>query len=56
MAAGVTRTAIATLGDDVVAMGQHQPVGDVTEIVGVATVPRGAPARHRGRADRDAGG
>ena len=45
MAAGVTRTAIASLGDDVVAMGQHQPVGDVTEIVGVATVPE---ARRRG--------
>ena len=45
MASGVTRTAIATLGDDVVAMGQHQPVGDVTEIVGVATIPE---ARRRG--------
>ncbi|MDA0170635.1 GNAT family N-acetyltransferase [Solirubrobacter taibaiensis] len=45
MASGVTRTAIATLGGDVVAMGQHQPVGDVTEIIGVATVPE---ARRRG--------
>jgi hypothetical protein len=45
IASGVTRTAIASLGGDVVAMGQHQPVGDVTEIVGVATVPE---ARRRG--------
>ncbi|MBE2317124.1 GNAT family N-acetyltransferase [Solirubrobacter sp. CPCC 204708] len=45
LASGITRMAIATIGEDVVAVGQHQPVADVTEIVGVATVPE---ARRRG--------
>lgn len=45
LASGVTRMAIAESADGVLAAGQHQPVGDVTEIVGVATVPE---ARRRG--------
>jgi predicted GNAT family acetyltransferase len=47
LASGVTRMAIAVLDGAVVSVGQHQPVGDVTEIVGVATVPE---ARRRGLA------
>lgn len=42
---GVTRKAIAESADGVLGVGAHQPVGDVTEIVGVATVPE---ARRRG--------
>jgi ribosomal protein S18 acetylase RimI-like enzyme len=34
-----TVMAVAELGDGPVAGGSHQPVGDVTEIVGVATLP-----------------
>ncbi|MDA0179221.1 GNAT family N-acetyltransferase [Solirubrobacter phytolaccae] len=45
--AGLTRMAIAESAEGVLAAGQHQPVGDVTEIVGVATVPE---ARRRGLA------
>ena len=45
MRRGLTRTAIAESADGVLAAGQHQPVDDVTEIVGVATVPS---ARRRG--------
>lgn len=44
---GVTRKAIAEAAEGVLAVGAHQPVGDVTEIVGVATVPE---ARRRGLA------
>jgi ribosomal protein S18 acetylase RimI-like enzyme len=35
----LTVTAVAELGDGPVAVGSHQPVGDVTEVVGVATLP-----------------
>jgi predicted GNAT family acetyltransferase len=45
LATGVTRLAIAESADGVLGVGQHQPVGDVTEVVGVATVPE---ARRRG--------
>jgi len=45
--AGVTRKAIAEGPEGVLSVGAHQPVGDVTEIVGVATVPE---ARRRGLA------
>lgn len=44
---GVTRQAIAESAEGVLSVGAHQPVGDVTEIVGVATVPE---ARRRGLA------
>ena len=44
---GVTRQAIAESADGVLSVGAHQPVGDVTEIVGVSTVPE---ARRRGLA------
>jgi ribosomal protein S18 acetylase RimI-like enzyme len=35
----LTVTAVAETDDGPVAVGSHQPVGDVTEIVGVATLP-----------------
>jgi GNAT superfamily N-acetyltransferase len=35
----ITVTAVAETADGVVASGSHQPVGDVTEVVGVATLP-----------------
>jgi GNAT superfamily N-acetyltransferase len=35
----LTVTAVAEAGDGPVAVGSHQPVGDVTEVVGVATLP-----------------
>lgn len=44
---GVTRFALAESPEGVLCVGQHQPVGGVTEIVGVATVPE---ARRRGLA------
>lgn len=44
---GFTRFALAESPEGVLCVGQHQPVGDVTEIVGVATVPE---ARRRGLA------
>jgi N-acetylglutamate synthase-like GNAT family acetyltransferase len=47
MAAGLTVTVVAEDEDGVVAVGSHQPVGDVTEVVGVATLPA---ARRRGLA------
>jgi ribosomal protein S18 acetylase RimI-like enzyme len=45
--AGLTATAAAIEGDVVLCSGQHQPVGDVSEIVGVGTLPA---ARRRGLA------
>jgi ribosomal protein S18 acetylase RimI-like enzyme len=39
LAAGQTVTAAALLGATPVAVGSHQPVGAVTEVVGVATLP-----------------
>jgi ribosomal protein S18 acetylase RimI-like enzyme len=45
MAAGRTVTYVAEDDDGIVAVGSHQPVGGVTEIVGVATLPS---ARRRG--------
>jgi ribosomal protein S18 acetylase RimI-like enzyme len=45
MAAGLTVTVVAEDEDGVVAVGSHQPVGDVTEVVGVGTLPA---ARRRG--------
>jgi GNAT superfamily N-acetyltransferase len=45
MAAGLTVTVVAEDEDGIAAVGSHQPVGDVTEIVGVATLPS---ARRRG--------
>jgi GNAT superfamily N-acetyltransferase len=45
MAAGLTVTFVAEDGDGIAAVGSHQPVGDVTEVVGVATLPS---ARRRG--------
>jgi ribosomal protein S18 acetylase RimI-like enzyme len=47
MAAGLTVTVVAEGDDGVVAVGSHQPVDDVTEIVGVGTLPA---ARRRGLA------
>jgi N-acetylglutamate synthase-like GNAT family acetyltransferase len=41
----LTVTAVAEGDDGPVAVGSHQPVGDVTEVVGVATLPA---FRHRG--------
>jgi GNAT superfamily N-acetyltransferase len=35
----LTVTAVAETADGVVASGSHQPVGDVTEVVGVGTLP-----------------
>ncbi|HEX5622554.1 MAG TPA: GNAT family N-acetyltransferase [Solirubrobacteraceae bacterium] len=45
MAAGLTITVVAEDEDGIEAVGTHQPVGDVTEVVGVATLPS---ARRRG--------
>jgi GNAT superfamily N-acetyltransferase len=45
MARGLTVTAVATLEGGPVAVGSHNPLGDATEIVGVATLP---PFRRRG--------
>jgi ribosomal protein S18 acetylase RimI-like enzyme len=45
MAAGLTVTVVAEDGDGVLAVGSHQPVRGVTEIVGVGTLPA---ARRRG--------
>jgi ribosomal protein S18 acetylase RimI-like enzyme len=39
LAAGLTVTYVAEDASGVVAVGSHQPVGDVTEVVGVATLP-----------------
>jgi ribosomal protein S18 acetylase RimI-like enzyme len=39
MRAGLTRVAVAETEDGALSAGQHQPVGDVTEIVGVGTLP-----------------
>lgn len=39
LAAGHTVTAVALLAGQPVAVGSHQPVGDVTEVVGVGTLP-----------------
>ena len=39
LAVGRTVTAVALLGGQPVAVGSHQPVGTVTEVVGVATLP-----------------
>ena len=44
---GLTVPAVAEDGDGVLACGSHQPVGDVTAIVGIATLPS---ARRRGLA------
>lgn len=43
--AGLTRLAAALDGGDALSAGQHQPVGPVSEVVGVGTVPA---ARRRG--------
>jgi ribosomal protein S18 acetylase RimI-like enzyme len=45
MAAGITVTVVAEDEDGVLAVGSHQPVGDVTELVGIGTLPA---ARRRG--------
>ena len=45
MADGLTVTVVAEDDDGIAAVGSHQPVGDVTEVVGVATLPS---ARRRG--------
>jgi GNAT superfamily N-acetyltransferase len=45
MESGLTVTVVAEDGDGILAVGSHQPVGAVTEIVGVATLPA---ARRRG--------
>jgi GNAT superfamily N-acetyltransferase len=45
MAAGLTITIVAEDDAGVLAVGSHQPVGGVTEVVGVATLPS---ARRRG--------
>jgi N-acetylglutamate synthase-like GNAT family acetyltransferase len=45
MAAGLTVTYVAEDDDEVIAVGSHQPVGAVTEVVGVGTLPS---ARRRG--------
>jgi ribosomal protein S18 acetylase RimI-like enzyme len=45
MAAGLTVTIVAEDEDGVLAVGSHQPVGGVTEVVGIATLPA---ARRRG--------
>jgi GNAT superfamily N-acetyltransferase len=45
MAAGLTITVVAEDGDGIIAVGSHQPVGGVTEVVGVGTLPA---ARRRG--------
>jgi len=45
MAAGITVTLVAEDPGGVLAVGSHQPVGAVTEVVGIGTLPA---ARHRG--------
>jgi ribosomal protein S18 acetylase RimI-like enzyme len=45
MRTGLTVTMVAEVDDGVLAVGSHQPVGRVTEIVGVGTLPA---ARRRG--------
>jgi ribosomal protein S18 acetylase RimI-like enzyme len=45
MAAGITVTVVAEDDDGVLAVGSHQPVADVTEVVGIGTLPT---ARRRG--------
>ena len=45
MAAGLTVTIVAEDDDGVLAVGSHQPVAGVTEVVGVGTLPS---ARRRG--------
>jgi GNAT superfamily N-acetyltransferase len=45
MAAGLTVTIVAEDDDGLLAVGSHQPVGGVTEVVGVGTLPS---ARRRG--------
>jgi ribosomal protein S18 acetylase RimI-like enzyme len=45
MAAGLTVTVVAEDEDGIQAVGSHQPVGGVTEVVGVGTLPS---ARRRG--------
>jgi N-acetylglutamate synthase-like GNAT family acetyltransferase len=45
MQAGLTVTVVAEDDDGILAVGSHQPVGGVTEIVGVGTLPA---ARRRG--------
>ena len=45
MAAGLIVTYVAEDADGVLAVGSHQPVGDVSEVVGVGTLPA---ARRRG--------
>jgi ribosomal protein S18 acetylase RimI-like enzyme len=45
MAAGITVTVVAEDDGGVLAVGSHQPVGDVTEVVGIGTLPA---ARRRG--------
>jgi ribosomal protein S18 acetylase RimI-like enzyme len=45
MAAGLTVTIVVEDDDGVLAVGSHQPVGGVTEVVGVGTLPS---ARRRG--------
>ncbi|MEU8531036.1 MULTISPECIES: GNAT family N-acetyltransferase [Streptomyces] len=45
MTAGLTRLAAALENDTVLCAGQHQPVGSVSEVVGVGTLPA---ARRRG--------
>jgi ribosomal protein S18 acetylase RimI-like enzyme len=39
LASGRTVTAVALVGGDPVSVGSHQPVGGVSEVVGVATLP-----------------
>lgn len=45
IAAGLTTTVVAERDDGIVAVGSHQPIAGVTEIVGVGTLPS---ARRRG--------
>jgi N-acetylglutamate synthase-like GNAT family acetyltransferase len=47
MATGLTVTVVAEDADGILAVGSHQPVGDVSEVVGVGTLPS---ARRRGLA------
>jgi ribosomal protein S18 acetylase RimI-like enzyme len=39
LVAGWTVSAVALVGGDPVSVGSHQPVGEVSEVVGVATLP-----------------
>jgi GNAT superfamily N-acetyltransferase len=60
LAAGRTVTVVALLAGEPVAVGSHQPVGAVTEVVGVGTLPamrrRGLGAAVTGRLVEDAVG